>query len=106
MKLSQGKTNTIWYHLYVESKKHDTKELIYKTGRDSQTKKINVRLPKGKDEMDKLGVWDQRIHTTICKIDKQQGPTYTTGNHTQYLIITYANAMLSRLSRVWLRATP
>ena len=40
----------------MESKKHDTKELIYKTGRDSQTKKINVRLPKGKDEMDKLGV--------------------------------------------------
>ena len=24
---------------------------------------------------DKLGVWDQQIHTTIYKIDKQQGPT-------------------------------
>ena len=23
---------------------------------------------------DKLGVWDQQIHTTIHKIDKQQGP--------------------------------
>ena len=24
---------------------------------------------------DKLGVWDQQIHTTIYKIDNQQGPT-------------------------------
>ena len=24
---------------------------------------------------DKLGVWDQHIHTTIYKIDNQQGPT-------------------------------
>ena len=24
---------------------------------------------------DKLGVWDQQIFTTICKIDKQQGFT-------------------------------
>ena len=26
----------IWYHLHVESKKHDTNELIYKTEIDSQ----------------------------------------------------------------------
>ena len=25
-------------------------------------------------ERDKLGVWDQEIHTTIYKIDKQQDP--------------------------------
>ena len=24
---------------------------------------------------DKLGVWDQQIHTTVYKIDNQQGPT-------------------------------
>ena len=24
---------------------------------------------------DKLGVWDYHTHTTIYKIDKQQGPT-------------------------------
>ena len=24
---------------------------------------------------DKLGIWEQQIHTTIYKIDKQQGPT-------------------------------
>ena len=27
--------------------------------------------------------------TTIYKIDKQQGPTYSTGNYIQYLVITY-----------------
>ena len=32
-----GKDNTIWHHLYVESKKHDTDELIDKTEIDSQT---------------------------------------------------------------------
>ena len=35
--VSQIKTNIIWYHLYVESKKNDTNELIYKTEIDSQT---------------------------------------------------------------------
>ena len=42
------KTNTIWYHLYVESKKNDINELIYKTKTDSQTSKTNLWLPKGK----------------------------------------------------------
>ena len=28
-----------------------------------------------KEWKDKLGVWDQWIHTTMCKTDKQQGPT-------------------------------
>ena len=30
---------------------------------------------KGKGEKDKLGVWDSPIHTTIYKIDNQQGST-------------------------------
>ena len=33
----QTKTNIIWCHLYVASKKNDTKELINKTEIDSQT---------------------------------------------------------------------
>ena len=28
-----------------------------------------------KGERDKLGVWDENIHTTVYKIDRQQGPT-------------------------------
>ena len=35
--VSQRKTNIISYHLYVESKKNDTNELIYKIETDSQT---------------------------------------------------------------------
>ena len=33
--ISQRKTDTIWYHLHVESKKNDTNALIYKTEIDS-----------------------------------------------------------------------
>ena len=39
---TKTKTNIIWYCLYVESKKKDTNELIYKTERDSQTLKTNL----------------------------------------------------------------
>ena len=35
--VSQTKTHIICYHLYVESKKNYTNELIYKTEIDSQT---------------------------------------------------------------------
>jgi len=46
--LSQRKTNTIWYHLHVESKRNDTTELIYKTETVLQISKTNLWLPKGK----------------------------------------------------------
>ena len=32
-------------------------------------------VTKWKQGRDKLGVWDEQIHTTIYKIDKQQGLT-------------------------------
>ena len=42
------KDNTIWYHSYVESKKNDICELIYKTDTDSQTYRTSSLLPKEK----------------------------------------------------------
>ena len=33
----------------------------------------NLWSPKGKEK--KAGVWDEKIHTNMHKIDKQQGPT-------------------------------
>ena len=30
---------------------------------------------KGKEGRDKLGVWDEQIHTATYKKDEQQGPT-------------------------------
>ena len=60
----------------MQNLKYDTNELIYKTETDSQTQKTNL-VTKGERGWgkDKLGVWDQQIQTTICKINKQQGPT-------------------------------
>ena len=40
--LSKSKTNIIWYHLYVESKKKDTNERICKIETDLQTLKTNL----------------------------------------------------------------
>ena len=55
--------------------KYDTKELIYKTGTDTQTQKTNLELPKGGGgRRHKLRAGDSWMHTTIYKIDKQQGP--------------------------------
>ena len=73
--VSQTKTNITLYHLYVESKKNDTNELVYKTEIDSQTQKTNLRLPNGKGVGDKSGTWGKHTNTTIYNIDKQQGPT-------------------------------
>ena len=38
---------------------------------------------------DKLGGWNWHILTTICEIDKQQGPTVSTGKSTQFCKIIY-----------------
>ena len=32
-------------------------------------------VTRGERRGDKLGVWDEHIHTTMYKIDNQQGPT-------------------------------
>ena len=35
----------------------------------------------------KLKIWDKQVHTTIYKIDEQQGLLYSTGNYIQYFVI-------------------
>ena len=57
--------------------KSDKNELIYKTEIDSQTWKTNLWLPRGKGRGGGGINWEFgiNIHTTIYKIDKQQGPT-------------------------------
>ena len=60
----------------MRNQKDDTNELIYKRETDSQTQKTNLWIPKGKgEESDKLGIWEQHIHTAVYNIDKQQGLT-------------------------------
>ena len=56
--------------------KNDTNELIYKTETDLQYRKQTYGYQRGNMVgRDKLGAWDWHIHTTIHKIDNQQGPT-------------------------------
>ena len=53
-KWSMTKTNTIWYHLYAESKKNDIKNLFTETDSDTENKPCYKRGNGG----DKLGVWN------------------------------------------------
>ena len=51
--ISQTKTNTIWYSLYVESKKIDVDELIYKSDRltDLENKLKVTKRDRGSDNL-------------------------------------------------------
>ena len=56
--VSQRKTIIISYHLYVESLKNDTNELIYRRDQTHRHRK-QTWLSKGKyRQRTKLGVWD------------------------------------------------
>ena len=47
-------------------------EADFNTERDSQTYKMNLRLPGGKDSQ---VLWEGHVHTTVFRMDDQQGPT-------------------------------
>ena len=49
--VSQEKTNTIWYHLYMESK-YETNKLIYEAETGSQTYRTDLWLPRMEWERD------------------------------------------------------
>ena len=75
---------------YMQNLKNDTNELIYKTEKDSQTQKTNLWLPRGR-----LGGGINQeigIHIYILLYVKQilnKDLLYSTGNSTQYSVITY-----------------
>ena len=62
------KTHFIWYHLYVESKKKMYKWICIQN-RNRLINMVNILIvTKGERKYgDKLGVWDQHIHTTHIK---------------------------------------
>ena len=45
--------------------------LTYKTETDSQTQRMNLWLPGGRDSQ---GVWDGHVHTAIFRMGNLQGP--------------------------------
>ena len=67
------------------NQKNNTNESKYKTETNSQTQKTNLWLPKGKGGGKKLEVWDNEIHITIHKTNKDL--LYSTWNygHPQWL---------------------
>ena len=74
----QWKINITWYHLYVDSNKKDTNELLCRTETNSQTLK-NMWLPKGKGGgqgggRDGLGVSKQHMHTEVYGTIDQRRP--------------------------------
>ena len=56
--ISQTKTNIIWYHLYVESKKMIQMNLFTKQKYTHRHRKQTHGYQRGGRERDKLGVWD------------------------------------------------
>ena len=71
--LSEVSQRQILYDIaYMWILKNNTNELTYKPLIDSQTQKTNYGYQRGRGGRDKLGIWDQQIHTTIYKIDNQQ----------------------------------
>ena len=70
---------------YMWDWKYDTNELIYKTEINSSRKQIYAYQRVSWRRGDKLDVWDYHTHTTIYKIDKQQGPTV---QHRELYLIT------------------
>ena len=75
LRMSARERHTTYDITYMWKLKTDTNELIYKTEMDSQTKKTNFMVIKGERKGGMHRSWDQDTHTTLCKTDKQQGPT-------------------------------
>ena len=60
---------------------------LFTKQKDSEMQKTILLLPKGKVGAT-LGVWEEQIHTTVYKINKDL--LYSTGNYILYLVITYS----------------
>ena len=67
--------------------------LSTKQKKDLQISKTNLWLPKGKQGQGRIDqelgiITHTHTHTTVHKTDNQEGPTYSTGNCTQYSVKT------------------
>ena len=72
--VSQRKTNTVWYHLHVGFENIIQMNLLTSSDRltDIENK---LTVTKGERGARKIGAWNEQIHTTMYKADKQQGLT-------------------------------
>ena len=72
--LSQKKVNTIWYHLYLESKIGHKWTYLRNRNRLTDTDQICGCWGGGSRKRDGLEIWGWWIQTITCRMDKQQGP--------------------------------
>ena len=63
------KTNTVWYHLHVESKIQHKWTYLWNRNRLTESKLVVAKVG---GQRGGLGVWDQQIETSICRMNKQQ----------------------------------
>ena len=70
---SLSKTNTIWYHLYVESKIWHKWTYLQNSNRLADIE--NRLVCQGGEGEGWDGMRDQQIHTSLYRMDKWQGPT-------------------------------
>ena len=86
--VSQEKTNTTWYYLYMESK-YEANKLIYETETGSQTYRTDLWLPRMEWEgMDwEFGVSGCELSYTVWINNKVL--LYGTGNYIQHPVINH-----------------
>ena len=71
--VNQREKADIIYYLYVESDKLIQMNLFTKQKQTPRHRKQTYGYQSRKEGRDKFGVWNYQIHTTMFKIDKQQG---------------------------------
>ena len=82
----KGKTNTMWYHLYVESKIWH--KWTCEWNKHRLTERTDLWLTRGRRAGGgkdwKFGINRSKLLLFICRTDKQWGPTYSTENCIPY----------------------
>ena len=97
--VSQRKANIIWL-LVICRNKMIQMDLFIKQKQTHRHRKQIYGYQRGKGVgKDKLGVWDQQIHTIIYKTGSQQGPTV---QHRELDSILYNNPYGKESGKEWI----
>ena len=82
--ISQSKTNTVRYQLYVESKKYNN--LVNITRKKQQTHRYREQISGSSGGRGNSGVGEWEVQTIRCKISSKM--YCTNGDYSQYCVIT------------------
>ena len=89
--VSQRKTK-IYDITYMYNLNYDTKELIYKTERDSQTSEIELPLPRGEREEGRMNLGTAVSRSLLLPLEwiNNKVLLYSSGNYIQYPLINHS----------------